>query len=69
MLLGTYSVVTALHMISTAMLLPIIIHINNTYPDGEFVFHAIAAVGAAITAYDTYQNEGASTAAKSLAVG
>lgn len=49
---------------------------NNPYkytdPDGEFVFLAIAVVGAAITAYDTYQtyqNEGAGAAAKSLAVG
>ncbi len=37
---------------------------NNPYkytsPDWEFFFLAIAAVGAAITAYDTYQNEGAS---------
>ena len=49
---------------------------NNPYkytdPDGEFVFLAIAVVGAAITAYDTYQtykNEGAGAAVKSLAVG
>lgn len=40
-----------------------------TNPDWEFVFLAIAAVGAAITAYDTYQNEGSGAAAKSLAVG
>lgn len=42
-----------------------------TDPDGRFVFAAIAIVGVAITAYDTYQTyqqEGAAAAAKSLAI-
>jgi len=40
-------------------------------PDGEFVLLAFAIISAGITAYDTYQtyqNEGAGAAAKTLAI-